>query len=221
MKRPFPDRAAAGRELAERLGQLAHRGDVLVLALPRGGVPVAFEIAQALDAPLDVLNVRKLGVPWQPELAMGAVATGGVVVRNEDVIADGGIGEEQLEQAIRRERLELERRERAYREGRAAPMVKGRLVVLVDDGIATGSTMRAALSALRQQGPARIVLAIPVAPPSTMHDLARMADESVCLQEIEPLYAIGLWYVRFPQVSDDEVRELLRRAARPVAVTTR
>lgn len=220
MNSPYPDRAAAGRELARRLGHLAGQGDVLVLALPRGGVPVGFEIAEALHAPLDVLNVRKLGVPWQPELAMGAVATGDVVVRNENVIAGAGIGEAELQEAVRRERLELDRREQAYREGHPAPALAGKLVVLVDDGIATGSTMLAALNALRQQAPARIVIAVPVAPPTTMRELARLADECVCLQEIEPLYAIGMWYVHFPQVSDDEVRKLLRRAGGRTPVAT-
>lgn len=212
MHRPFRDRGEAGRELAARLAYLAGRHDVLVLALPRGGVPVGFEIATALGARLDVLNVRKLGVPWQPELAMGALASGGVVVRNESVIAGGDISAADLDEAIRRERAELDRREIAYREGRPLPAVDGAVVVLVDDGIATGATMRAALTALRQQAPAAIVLAVPVGPPSTMRALARLADECVCLQEIEPLYSIGMWYVHFPQVSDDEVRDLLRRA---------
>lgn len=213
MNRPYRDRTEAGRELAQRLATLAGSTELIVLALPRGGVPVGYEIAKALHAPLDVLNVRKLGVPWQPELAMGAIATGGIVVRNDAVIAEGDITEAQLESAIDRERRELDRREAAYREGRAPPTIADRVVVLVDDGIATGATMRAAVAAVRQQAPARIVVAVPVAPPPTMRALARLADECICLQEIEPLYAIGMWYMHFPQVTDDEVRELLRGAA--------
>lgn len=217
MMRPFRDRTEAGRELAERLAALGGREDVIVLALPRGGVPVAFEVARALRAPLDVLNVRKLGVPWQPELAMGAIASGGVVVRNEAVIAGGGISEMELAAAVERERHELDRRETAYREGRPAPSIAGRTVVLVDDGIATGSTMRAAIAALRQHRPARVVVAVPVAPPVAVRELSDVADECVCLQQIEPLYAIGMRYMHFAQVGDDEVRELLRRAAVEVA----
>ncbi len=212
MNSRFTDRSEAGRALAERLGHLAGRDDVIVLALPRGGVPVAFQIAEALSAPLDVLNVRKLGVPWHPELAMGAVASGGISVLNEDVIESCRITTSDLEKVMSLEKRELEKREQRYREGRPPAPIRDRTVVLVDDGVATGSTMRAAVSAVRRQAPAKLIVAVPVATPSVVRELSELADDVVCPMEVDPLYAIGLWYVDFAQVADDEVRDLLHRA---------
>ena len=209
----FADRTDAGRRLAAMLGSFAGRGDVLVLALPRGGVPVGYEVARALGAPLDVLVVRKLGVPGHEELAMGAVAGGGVRVLDEDVVASLGITDAMIDPVAERERGEVERRERAYRGARPPPEVRGKTVVVVDDGIATGSTVRAAVAALRRLHPARIVVATPVAPPSTCRDLRAEADEVVCVATPDPLWAVGTWYRSFPQTSDAEVRELLARAA--------
>ena len=215
----FADRTDAGRRLAAKHGSYAGRGDVVVLALPRGGVPVGYEVAHALEAPLDVLVVRKLGVPGHEELAMGAVAGGGVRVLEEDVVASLGIPDAVIDRVAARERGEVERRERACRGGRAAPEVRGKTVILVDDGIATGSTVRAGVAALRRSRPARIVVATPVAPPSTCRALRAEADEVVCVETPEPLRAVGAWYRAFPQTSDAEVRELLARAApRPAHV---
>jgi putative phosphoribosyl transferase len=218
--RPFRDRVDAGRELAERLRSYAHRADVLVLALPRGGVPVAFPVAEALHAPLDVFLVRKLGVPGHEELAMGAIATGGVRVLNQDVIDGLGIPERMIETVAAREREELERRERLYRDGRPAPMVSGRTVILIDDGLATGATMRAAAAAIRVQQPARLVVAVPVAAPSTCEEFRAEVDEIICARTPEPFYAVGFWYDEFSPTTDEEVRDLLRRAAQkqPAAV---
>jgi putative phosphoribosyl transferase len=210
----FHDRVEAGRELAERLQHYAHRRDVLVLGLPRGGVPVAFEVAEALDAPLDVFLVRKLGVPGHEELAMGAIASGGVRVLNPEVVAHLAIPAQAIEQVAVREQQEMERRERLYRDGRAPPAIEGRTVILVDDGLATGSTMRAGIAALRRLNPARIVAAVPVAAPEVCEQLSGEADEMVCARTPEPFYAVGLWYEDFGQTSDDEVRELLARARR-------
>lgn len=209
----FEDRSDAGRLLAQKLSQYTDRNDVLVLALPRGGVPVGFEIASALRVALDVFLVRKLGTPGQTELAMGAIASGGVRVLNRDVLDYLAIPERTIEEVARREQAELERREREYRGSRAAPAIQGRTIILVDDGLATGSSMRAAVQALRQQRPARIVIAVPVAAPSTCRDFEREVDEVVCLYTPEPFSAVGLWYRDFSQTSDDEVRELLERAA--------
>lgn len=210
----FQDRAMAGRILAERLSHHAHRPQTRVLALPRGGVPVGYEVARALGAPLDVFTVRKLGTPGHEELAMGAIATGGVRVLNPEVIRELGIHPRQLDAIARREAVELERREAHYRQGRPALDVRGRSVIVVDDGLATGSTMRAAVAALRKQGPARIIVAVPVAPRESCEDLEALADETVCARTPEPFYAVGLWYRDFEQTSDDEVRALLERAAR-------
>jgi predicted phosphoribosyltransferase len=215
----FHDRADAGQVLAERLLHYAGRPDVLVLALPRGGVPVAFEVARALGAPLDVFLVRKLGVPGQRELAMGALATGGVRVLNREVVEALGIPDEVVDAVAAEEREELERREQEYRGDRAPPDVRGRVVILIDDGLATGSTMRAAVAALRRLGPARVVVAVPVGAPETCAELRREADEVVCARTPEPFYAVGRWYVDFSQTTDEEVRELLDQAAadQPVA----
>lgn len=209
----FGDRGEAGCRLAEALAHYRSDPDVLVLALPRGGVPVGAEVARGLGAPLDLLLVRKLGVPGQEELAMGAVATGGTRVLNEDVVGALGLDEQAIEAVAARERKELERREHAYREERPPPDVAGKTVVVVDDGLATGATMRAAIAALRQLDPARVVVAVPLAPPQTCEALKREADEVVCLIEPDPFMAIGVWYEQFPQLSDDEVRELVRAAA--------
>jgi erythromycin esterase-like protein/predicted phosphoribosyltransferase len=212
---PFRDRTDAGRRLAERLREYAGRDDVVVLALPRGGVPVAFEVARALDAPLDVFLVRKLGVPGHEELALGAIATGGVRVLSQPLIESLDIPPETIEAIDARERRELERRERAYRDGRPPPVLAGRIVILVDDGLATGSTMWAAVHAVRQEEPARVVVAVPVADPDVCASLRRAADDVVCLMTPRPLRAVGAWYEDFAQTSDDEVRELLRRTRRP------
>jgi predicted phosphoribosyltransferase len=209
----FRDRAEAGRVLASKLMQYAGRPDVLVLGLPRGGVPVAFEVARALHAPLDVFLVRKLGLPGQQELAMGAIATGGVRVLNEDVVQTLGVPEEEIEAVAAQEQEELRRREHAYRGDRPAPQVRGRTIILIDDGLATGSTMRAAVAALRQQEPARIVVAVPVGAPETCAELQHVADEAICARTPEPFYAVGLWFQDFSQTTDEEVHDLLERAA--------
>jgi predicted phosphoribosyltransferase len=209
----YPDRREAGRFLARQLMEYAGRPDVVVLGLPRGGVPVAYEVARALGAPLDVFLVRKLGLPGHEELAMGAIASGGVRVLNEDVVRALGISEDVVATVVAEELQELKRRERAYRGDRPAPDVRGKTVVLVDDGLATGSTMRAAVAALRRQGPARIVVAVPVGAPETCAEFQEEADEAVCAQTPDPFYAVGLWYRDFSQTTDDEVRELLEQAA--------
>lgn len=212
----YADRAEAGRVLGEHLARTlgARRDDVLVLALPRGGVPVAAEVAAALDAPLDLLLVRKLGVPGHEELALGALASGGVRVLNQDVVEGLGISPATVEEVARREEAELERRARAYRGDRPPPPVRGRRVVLVDDGLATGATMRAAAAAVRHGGPARVIVAVPVAPADTAEALAREVDEVVCPATPAPFFGVGQWYVDFGQTTDDEVRELLARAWR-------
>jgi predicted phosphoribosyltransferase len=205
----FGDRTEAGRMLAARLEKYAGKPDVIVLALPRGGVPVAYEVARALHAPLDVFVVRKLGIPAHEELAMGAVATGGVRVLNDQVIRGLSIPDYVVDAVATWELRELERRERLYRGDRPPPDVRGKTVILVDDGLATGSTMLAAVRALRLQGPARIVVAVPVAAPDTCELLKAYVDEVVCAATPEPFYAVGLWYRDFSQTTDEEVRELL------------
>ena len=205
----FHDRTSAGRQLADKLTMYAGHSDVIVLGLPRGGIPVAHEVATRLKAPLDVFLVRKLGVPDHPELAMGAIAAGGIEVLNRDLIRDLGIPHALIEQVAVRERLELERREALYRCTRHPPDVRDRTVILVDDGLATGSTMQAATLALRQQAPSRIVVAAPVGARETCDWLRRVADEVVCLTMPEPLDAVGLWYEEFSQTTDDEVKRLL------------
>jgi len=206
----FRDRAEAGDVLAGQLGHYAGRDDVVVLALPRGGVPVAARVASALGAPLDVFVVRKLGVPGHEELAMGAIASGGVRVVNQQVVGRLGLGEADLRRVA--EARELARRERSYREGRAPPELAGRVVILVDDGLATGSTMRAAVAAARRLGPARVVVAVPTAPASTCQSLREEADEVVCATTPRPFRAVGYSYRSFPQTSDEEVSALLRSA---------
>jgi putative phosphoribosyl transferase len=213
----FHDRSEAGRLLAEKLAQYADRPDVLVLALPRGGVPVGYEVARALHVPMDVFIVRKLGVPGHEEFAMGAVATGGVRVLNDQVVSALGIPGYVIDAVAKWEQQELERRERLYRGNRPTPDVRGKTVILVDDGLATGSTMLAAVRALRQQRPGRIVVAAPVAASDTCELLKEEVDEVVCAVTPEPFYAVGLWYRDFSQTSDEEVRELLERSAAELA----
>lgn len=207
----FRDRVEAGELLAERLTAYAGRDDVAVLALPRGGVPVAHEIARALQVPFDVFVVRKLGVPGYEELAMGAIASGGARVINHEVVNALGIPMNVIDAIAQTEQIELDRRERLYRGTRSPVNLVNRTVILVDDGLATGSTMRAAVMAARQQGPARVVVAVPVGAPATCADLSREADEVVCLRTPEPFVAVGLWYRDFTPTSDQEVRALLAR----------
>lgn len=209
----FRDRRDAGRLLASKLTWYVNRPDVLVLALPRGGVPVAYEVAQALGAPLDVFLVRKLGVPGHEELAMGAVATGGVRVLNHQVVAGLGISDEVIDAVTAREQQELARREGLYRGDRPPPDVGGRTAILVDDGLATGASMHAAIKAMRALQPARIVVAVPAAAPETCSELRAEVDDVICAVTPVPFHAVGLWYEDFSQTSDDEVRELLARAA--------
>lgn len=212
MRSIYRDRREAGRVVADAMSGYRGRDDLLVLGLPRGGVPVAFEIAEALDAPLDLLIVRKLGVPGHEELAMGAIASGGARVLNEQVITPLEISPEALERVEAREREELTRRERAYRGDRPEPEVAGRCVVLVDDGLATGASMFAAVAAARQLKPAQLVVAVPVAPESTIRSLVQLVDDVICPSQPEPFYGVGAWYDDFSQTSDDEVRALLERA---------
>ena len=208
----FRDRVDAGLQLASRLTAYANRHDVVVLALPRGGVPVAFEVARALKAPLDVFLVRKLGVPGHPELAMGAIASGGVRVLSEDLIGELGIPRAAVDQVAARERLELERRDRLYRGDRRLPMLRDKTVILIDDGLATGATMEAAIEAVKQYHPARVVVASPVAAAETCRRLRPLVDDIVCGETPEPFQAVGLWYERFDQTTDDEVLDLLQHS---------
>jgi putative phosphoribosyl transferase len=212
MNRPFADRREAGRILSGQLILYADRDDVIVLGLPRGGVPVAFEAALALNAPLDIFLVRKLGAPGHKELAMGAIASGGVVVVNDEVVRALRISPDTVSAEVESEREELTRREAIYRCGRRPLDVGGKIVILIDDGLATGSTMRAAVTALRQMEPARIVVAVPVGAASTCADFQTIADECVCAIAPEDFRAVGLWYDNFAQTGDDEVCDLLTRA---------
>lgn len=208
----FRNRSDAGRQLAGALAKFAHRPEVIVAALPRGGVPVGHEIAKALGCPLDVLIVRKLGVPGQEELAMGAIASGGVRVLNREVVSMLNIPPEEIERTARREQRELERRERAYRGNRPPLQVRDRVVLLVDDGLATGTTMRAAVSALRKLGAKQVVAAVPVGAAASCESLRGEVDELVCLLQPEDLIAISMWYDEFPQTTDEEVQALLKGA---------
>jgi len=209
----FADRFEAGLLLASKLGEFRNRDDVVVLALPRGGVPVGYEVANALHAPLDVFVVRKLGVPGQEELAMGALASGGIILVNRDVVEGLGISQQTIDAAASREQPELERREREYREGRSPIEVQQRTVILVDDGLATGSSMRVAATALRTKAPAQIVVAVPVASPSTCREFEDEVERVICAVTPEPFWAVGQWYRNFSQTTDEEVRELLGRSA--------
>lgn len=205
----FADRRQAGAELGARLAHYRGQGDLVVLALPRGGVPVAHEVARALGAALDVFVVRKLGVPGHRELAMGAIASGGVRVLNKDVVDWYRIPPAVIDEVAREEQVELERRQQMYREGRPPVELRGRTALLIDDGLATGSTMKAAVEAVRAHGPSRIVVAVPVGAPDTCRELAGIADEVVCVRTPQPFSAVGQWYVDFSQTTDAEVRELL------------
>ena len=209
----FRDREEAGRLLAERLRGYAGRDDVIVLALPRGGVPVASEVAKALGVPLGVFVVRKLGVPGHEELAMGAIASGGVILLDEGLVRSLGLRRDELERVVTTELRELERREQAYTGGRGPSDLEGETVILVDDGLATGSTMRAAALAVRRSNPARVVVGVPVASPETCDEFRDVVDQTVCLLTPRPFRAVGLWYDDFSQTSDDEVRRLLAEAA--------
>ena len=211
----FRDRREAGRRLAEQLAAYAGRDDVIVLALPRGGVPVAFEVARAIGAPMDVFVVRKIGVPWHEELAMGAIASGGARVLDPDIIESCGVSREEVEAITATEAAELRRREEQYRGTRPFPSLAGKTVLLVDDGLATGSSMRVAATAVRAKAPARIVIAVPVAPRDTCEALREVADDTVCAMIPEPFQAVGLWYQDFSQTSDEEVRALLAEARPP------
>ena len=211
-ERPFRDRREGGAALATKLAQYAGRPDIIVLALPRGGVPVAHEVATSLGAPLDVFLVRKLGTPGHRELAMGAIASGGVRVLNDDVVRWYGIPEGAIDAVARNEQAELERREREYRRDRPPRDLRELTVILVDDGLATGSTMRAAVEAVRLHKPARVVVAVPVAAAETCREFRALADEIVCAKTPEPFSAVGQWYVDFSQTTDDEVRALLEDA---------
>jgi putative phosphoribosyl transferase len=216
MNQAFANRREAGAELASKLHQYAGRNDVVVLALPRGGVPVAFEAAEALEAPLDIFLVRKLGVPGRPELAMGAIASGGVRVLNDEVVRWYGIPPAAIDAVARQEQAELERREREYRRGRPLVALGGRTVILVDDGLATGSTMKAAVRAVRQHAPARVVVAVPVGAQATCDEIGDLTDETVCARMPTPFSAVGQWYRDFSQTTDEEVRELLEEHAKRV-----
>jgi putative phosphoribosyl transferase len=208
----YRDRIDAGRQLAARLSDYANRDDVLLLALPRGGVPVAYEVAKALHVPLDIFLVRKLGVPGHEELAMGAISTGGVRVLNEDVVNYLGIPGEVIDAVAMDELRELKRRERAYRDDRPEPNIQGKTVILIDDGLATGSTMRAAAAALRQKTPARVIVAVPVSATRTCDEYRMGVDEIICVKTPEPFLGVGQWYEDFSQTTDEEVRQLLAKA---------
>jgi len=212
MPHRFANRTEAGRVLAQRLADYKDRPDLLVLALPRGGVPVAYEVAAALHAPLDVFIVRKLGVPGHEELAMGAIASGGVRVLNQEVIEQLWFGPATIDQVAQQELAELQRREKEYRGDCPPPVVKDKIVILIDDGLATGATMRAAAKALRRMKPAKLVVAVPTAAPETCEAIRKEVDEIICAITPEPFRAVGLWYEDFSQTTDDQVRELLVRA---------
>ncbi|MQA31072.1 MAG: phosphoribosyltransferase [Luteitalea sp.] len=213
---PFADRREAGRELAAELGEYKDRHDVLVLALPRGGVPVGYEVARALRAPLDVFLVRKLGMPGHQELAMGAIASGGIRVLNDDLVGWYRVPASVIDEVARVEQIELERREAAYREGRTPMNLRDRTALLIDDGLATGSSMKAAVQAVRRHAPARIVVAVPVGAADTCRELADLADAIVCARTPEPFSAVGLWYRDFSQTTDAEVRALLHERTETV-----
>jgi putative phosphoribosyl transferase len=219
MTHRFQNRTDAGRRLAAALACYGGRGNVVVLGLPRGGVPVAFEIACALNAPLDVIVVRKLGLPGHEEFGIGAIASGDVRVVDDSVLRAYGVDLETLDRITERERQELQRREELYRDDRPLPAMADRVVILVDDGLATGSTIRAAIAALRAKAPREIVVAVPVGAPETCVAIATLADSLVCLETPEPFNAVGLWYDDFAQTTDEEVHELLERAASRAATS--
>ncbi|MBD2346583.1 phosphoribosyltransferase [Anabaena subtropica] len=208
----FKDRTAAGQVLAKKLADYANRPNILVLALPRGGVPVGFEVAKALNAPLDVLVVRKLGVPDNEELAMGAIASGGVRILNQSIVNQFQIPDEVIARVAVQQERELKRRENMYRGDRPFPDLKGQTVILVDDGLATGATMWAAVMSVKQQQPKEVVIAVPVAAPETCEEMQSKVEKIICANTPTPFYSVGLWYEKFPQTTDDEVRELLNKA---------
>ena len=219
----FKNRTIAGQMLARELAEYANTTNVIVLALPRGGVPVGFEVAQGLNAPLDVLVVRKLGVPEQQELAMGAIASGGVRIINEHIINLMNISEETIARVAAQEERELERRELLYRGDRPDPELEGHIVILVDDGLATGATMWAAVASVRRHHPAKIVIAVTVGAAATCQELQTAVNQVVCLATPEPFYSVGLWYEDFPQTTDEQVRDLLRQAEtsyQPLSIRT-
>ena len=217
----FANRTDAGRKLAQALAQYQNREDVIVLALPRGGVPVAYEVAQKLNAPLDIFLVRKLGVPGHEELAMGAIASGGVRVLNSEVIEALNIPDEVVDRAAEREQHELRRREQAYRGSRPYPHLENKTVILIDDGLATGASMRAAVAGLQSQNIARLVVAVPTASPETCQQFEQLVDQVVCAATPQPFYGVGVWYEDFSQTTDDEVHELLGMAAAATERTSR
>lgn len=214
----FRDRRDAGQQLAQELAEYANRKDVIVLGLPRGGVPVAFEVAKALEAPLDVFVVRKLGAPGNPELAMGAIASGDVRVMNEGVVDRLAISDGSIEQVVEKEREKLQKRGEIYRGARPEGELGGKTVILVDDGLATGATMRAAVSALQEHDPEKIVMTVPTAPPETCAELEEMVDKSICLTMPRPFFGVGGAYQDFSQTTNEEVRDFLERADEFVAV---
>lgn len=219
MRNRFRDRTEAGKLLASQLTAYADRSDVLVLGLPRGGIPVAYEVATALHVPLDICLVRKLGVPHQRELAMGAIAPGDIVILNNDVLQSLAISQDAIQQVVDEEKQELERRERVYRGDRPLPDVRDQVVILVDDGIATSSTLRAAIATLQQQHPKQIIVAVPVAPPSVCEALKELVDEVICWTTPDPMSAIGMWYQDFSQTTDKEVCDLLERSIQQTTKT--
>lgn len=210
----FRDRVHAGQQLVDKLQAYADRPDAIVLALPRGGLPVAFEVSQALHLPLDAFLVRKLGVPGQEELAMGAIAMGGMRVLNKDIIVSLGLSKETIESVAAVQEQELQRRNDLYRQGKAAPEVKDRAVILVDDGIATGATIRSAIAAITKMKPSRLIVAVPVSALDTFYVVKKEVDEIICLETPEPFYSVGSWYEDFPQTSDEEVQDFLSRSAK-------
>ncbi|HON10383.1 MAG TPA: phosphoribosyltransferase [Chitinispirillaceae bacterium] len=212
MNERYRDRAEAGRELAKRLQKYAGMPDLLVLALPRGGIVVAYEVSISLNGELDVFLVRKLGAPYEPELAMGAIAEGGILLLNDAVVKYLSISKETIEETAQQELAELQRRQQLYRNGRPSPRISGRPVIVVDDGVATGATMKAALKAIRRKEPSVLVAAVPVGAQSTCLELKAAADEVVCLEMPEPFMSVGLWYEDFRQIEDSEVTELLQKA---------
>jgi putative phosphoribosyl transferase len=212
----FRDRRDAGRKLAQKLAAYANRSDVVVLALPRGGVPVAYEVALALNAPLDIFTVRKLGVPGHEELAMGAIATGGARVINQDIVRTLNIPQGVVEAVAKRELKELERRERVFRGDRVMREIRDKTAILIDDGLATGASMQAAIIGLRAKEPARIVAAVPTAAPETCEAFKQKVDEMVCATTPEPFYGVSRWYEDFSQTTDEEVQTLLEEASRQV-----
>lgn len=212
MSQRFHDRAAAGQALANNLGHYQHTPDLLVFGLPRGGVPVAYEVARALGAPLDVFVVEKIGVPGHEELALGALASGGIRVLNGDVVQHLSLSQKEIDALTREEQQQVTRREQRYRDDQPAPTITGRTIILVDDGLATGATMRAAIAAVRQQQPARVVVAVPVAAPQVCDEMRQEADEVVCVRTPSTFGGVGAWYVDFRQTTDDDVQQLLVRA---------